>query len=534
MFGRTTVLIALALALALPAAAPARQAASSKSPAGLKAFLLRYEEPTQRNFTRTPSFGWKPVSQAHSYDFQLATSESFRDNSIWWSGDGLKTPYTSVPLALPWVTGHPYSLFARVRANVRGGTTSWGAAFAFNVRWSEIPAQLPAPNGLLRWTPIDGATEYEVLELGGPGNFFGKTAFVSTNVSDMRDWFTFHQTAAWVGTAYWRIRAVRVTYGTPQDEHPTASYGAWSPLFTTHATPPTASQLTLGDTVSNVIGTVDNPAAHELMPGLTWSGNSLGGNPYELYRAYVFSDEDCIQPVLTGSVVGSPAWVPRSNGPLALPGSLEEIAKARSTVLDDGDQATFDFSHAPVTTSESTSTGVRLDLWDRDWPGGAYYWTVIPVFYFTNALANDALQYQDLQAAQDACMSGRVARFGRVSQAVPTGGKHAFVTSLSAKGKMTSTPAGQSLLIYGSPTLVTWEPALGADGYEVQWSKKSYPFMKAGNVTTPATSAALSLSPGTWYFRVRGLDSGLPTMQGMAWSSVRKLKIAKPVFRLSK
>ena len=82
---------------------------------------------------------------------------------------------------------------------------------------------------------------------------------------------------------------------------------------------------------------------------------------------------------------------------------------------------------------------------------------------------------------------------------------------------------------------MTWTPALAADGYEVQWSPTSYPFQQAGSTTTPATSAVLSLTPGTWYYRVRGIDTGLPTgAQGMAWSSVRKIKIAKPVFRLSK
>ena len=86
MFGRTTVLIALVLALALPAAAPARQVAvSKKAPTGLKAFLLSYDEPTNLSFTRTPSFGWKVTRQATSYDFQLATSSSFRENSFIWS-----------------------------------------------------------------------------------------------------------------------------------------------------------------------------------------------------------------------------------------------------------------------------------------------------------------------------------------------------------------------------------------------------------------------------------------------------------------
>lgn len=542
MFGRTTVLIALALALALPASAPARQAASSKAPTGLKAFLLRYDEPTKRNFPRTPSFGWKPTSQAMSYDFQLANSNSFRENSIVWSTDALKTPYASVPVALPWTTGHPYSLFARVRAHTQRRTTSWSAGFGFNVRWSDIPAQLSAPNGLLRWTPVDGASEYEVLELGGPNVFFEKTFYVSTNVADMRDWFTFHQTSGWVGTAYWRVRAVRVPYGTLQNGQPTASYGPWSPLFQTNATPPSASQLTPGGTISDVTGTVDNPVAHKIMPGFSWSGNTSGGWPYELYRAYVFSDNNCVEPVLTGSIVGSPAWVPRLSGPLALPSSLGDVAKARGSIMKDGEQgAAYDYARAEVATSETatsssaTGTSSRLDLWDRDWPSGSYYWTVVPVTYFINALASDAFEYQDTQAAQDACAAGRIARFGRVSQAVPTGSKQAFVTSLSVAGKMTSAAASRSPRVYGNTPLVTWTPALGAAQYEVQWSHTRYPFKAAGNLVTAATSATLSLYPRTWYYRVRGIDTGLPSgAQGMAWSSVRKVRIAKPVFRLTR
>jgi hypothetical protein len=543
MFGRTTVLIALAVALALPASAPARQAASLKAPTGLKAFLLSYNESTQRTFSRTPSFGWKPTSQALSYDFQLATSNSFRDNSIVWSVNGLKTPYTSVPVALPWTTGHPYSLFARVRAHLQRSTTYWSTAFGFNVRWSEVPAQMSAPNGLLRWTPVDGASEYEIWESGNASGLgaWVKLVYVSSNVSDMRDWFTFHQTAAWVGTAYWRVRAIRLAYGTLQNGQTITSYGPWSPVFQTHATPPTASPLTLGGTTSDVIGTVAKPAAHKIMPGFSWSGNTSGGVAYELYRVYVFSDDNCIEPVLTGSIVGSPAWAPRLNGPLALPGSVDDIAKASSTILGDGNQgAAYDSSHTPVTTSETVSSGSssttnRLDLWDRDWPSGAYYWTVVPVRWQINTLANNAFEYQDTQAAQDACASGRISRFGKVSQAVPTAGNNAFVTSLSLSGKMTSAAASRSPRVYGSSTLVTWTPALAADGYEVQWSHTSYPFQQAGSTTTPATSAVLSLTPGTWYYRVRGIDTGLPTgAQGMAWSSVRKIKIAKPVFRLSK
>ena len=360
MFGRTTVLIALALALALPASAPARQAASPKAPTGLKAFLLRYDEPVKRNFARTPSLGWKPVSQATSYDVQLSTSTTFRENSIIWSRDRVKAPYTEVPIALPWTTGHPYSLFARVRAHKQKRvTTRWSAGYGFNVRWTDLPAKLAAPNGLIRWTPIDGASSYEVWESGIGG--WVKTFFTSSNVADMRDWFTFHQTAAWVGNAFWRVRAVRLAYGTLSNGQPTTTYGPWSPLFATSATPPSStSSLTLGGTASDVVGTASHPAAHKTMPGFDWSGSVSQGSSYELYRVYVFSDSDCVEPVLTGSIVGSPAWAPRLGNPLALPTSFTTLAKDRSTIMVDGSQASaFDYARSPITTSESTGDGTR-------------------------------------------------------------------------------------------------------------------------------------------------------------------------------
>ncbi|MGD0166469.1 MAG: hypothetical protein ABSC51_04155 [Gaiellaceae bacterium] len=556
MYARWTILAALALALAIPASAPARQIAPPKAPTGLKAFLLRYSEPTSRSFSRTPSFGWKPVKRALSYEFELATASSFRDNSIVWdSGQDvlpLKVPDYAVPIALPWITGNPYSFFARVRANTQNGTTAWSSSFGFNVRWTQIPAQLSAPNGLLRWTPVDGATSYEVWEINirnralSPSNpdFFvaNKLHYVATNVTDMRDWFTFHQSSQWVGTADWRVRAVRVTYGTSANGETTTTYGPWSPVFHTHATPPSVSKLNLGSTVSNKIGTVARPVAHALMPGFSWRGSVVGGAAFELYRVYIFSDRSCIDPVFTGSIVGSPAWVPRLSGPIALPSSDADIASARTQVLADGNQThTFDSAYNELTpneTSSSDSSGggsttlARLDLWDREWPSGAYYWTVVPVVYGENSYSSQ-FEYRDAQVPQDACATGRVGTFGRVSQPIPAGNKTSYVIGLSKAGRLTSQSANRSPHVYGRP-LVTWSPALGADAYEIQVSQTRYPFKNLyapTPLTTQATSATLWLPPGSWYYRVRGLNSQLPAgAQGMVWSSVRRVIIVKPRF----
>jgi hypothetical protein len=44
----------------------------------------------------------------------------------------------------------------------------------------------------------------------------------------------------------------------------------------------------------------------------------------------------------------------------------------------------------------------------------------------------------------------------------------------------------------------------------------------------------LPVGPGTWYYRVRGIDFNLPEgVQQMGWSDPEKLVVAKPKFRLA-
>ena len=85
---------------------------------------------------------------------------------------------------------------------------------------------------------------------------------------------------------------------------------------------------------------------------------------------------------------------------------------------------------------------------------------------------------------------------------------------------------------YGSP-LAAWLPALGADQYQVQWSKSRYPWRKEGEKLTYATSALLPLSPGRWFYRVRGINFSLPgTARAMTWSAPVGLRVTKPTFAI--
>ena len=65
--------------------------------------------------------------------------------------------------------------------------------------------------------------------------------------------------------------------------------------------------------VSDRVSTPGRPDVHSLVPAFLFAGD--GDSPgLELHRVYVFSDSDCVNPVHIGSVVGRPAYAPRTRG----------------------------------------------------------------------------------------------------------------------------------------------------------------------------------------------------------------------------
>src|SRR5581483_2070421 len=248
----------------------------------------------------------------------------------------------------------------------------------------------------------------------------------------------------------------------------------------------------------------------------------------------------------------------------------------------------------------SGNLGPPVSLWDVDWPQSGYYWTVIPVVPVgavggsttvappgvpkgssvipvadstgfrvgdtitigSGAIAdgsitissptvnvhpiNDTVQraggsidYVDAELPQDACAAGRVQRLGIDSEPSLTSAQTPFATGLSSSGRLTS--ALHTSKFYGRP-LIAWTPAFGADLYEVQYSKKEYPFTpevdprsQVKGYMTFQTSDVLPLSgAGTWWYRVRGIDFNLPTgVQQMSWSDPEEIVVSKPVFKVS-
>src|SRR5438067_1045531 len=185
-------LLVLAFAAQAGAGTKPKKPVAPKAPQGLHGFLLRADEPLADTFPRTPSFAWNPVAAATGYDLELSTSSLFGETAKVWAGAVTGTPAISVPLSLPWTTGDPYSLYARVRTHSKTGVSAWSTAFGFNMRAPDAPRQLSGYPGLVRWESADGATSYQVWYTD-----VGKIFSSLTTSADEREFYTFHQLAPW-------------------------------------------------------------------------------------------------------------------------------------------------------------------------------------------------------------------------------------------------------------------------------------------------------------------------------------------------
>jgi hypothetical protein len=560
MLRRLALVLVLLAALSAPAGSATTATAAAGAPSALRAFLLRADEPTSDLYPRTPSFAWAPYAGATSYDFELATSRSFDDSSVVWSTDSrskpLTVPLTAIPVSLPWVAGSPYGLYAHVRAHTSRGVTPWSAPLGFNLRWRATPAQLaPDYPGLVRWSPVDGATSYQVWFVG-PGKIISTT----TNAADEREAYTFHHDAEWTKSVQWRVRAVRQAYGTPATGVPVVSTGPWSPVFTSTNPDFVTGGMALRAAVSETVSTPSTARAHRLTPGFAFEGDtSERGTTARLFRVYIATDRDCVDIVYRGPVVGSPAWAPRVTGPLALPTTDAAVTAAEAGYLEDGNESgtygadlkavTTDEQTAPATAATQTATaaapsstgssstgsipaefgatGSPVDLRDSGWPSGRYFWTVVPV---KETATSSSWRYDDLELPQDACAAGRVAAFGKVSEPATTSGRKPFVSGVTPRGTLAA--ASSAAPTFSGAALVSWEPAPDATGYEVQWSRTKNPWIPVARTPlyTAGTSVLLDgLTSGHWFYRVRGIDPYLTgAVKQMPWSEPVEVVLIGP------
>ena len=553
------------------------------APTNLHGFLLRADEPESLKrdvFPRTPSFTWNPVPGVTKYEFELSASKRFIESAQVWAGEVAGTPAVSVPLALPWMTGRPYALYARVRTVSSTGRSSWSdPVFGFNMLPEEAPGQAPSYPGLVRWTPVKGATSYQVWWTD-----LRKQISTLTNSADEREFYTFHQTGSMPSVVRWRVRAVRSVYGGLPNGLPAVSYGAWSPEFTSVNPPFQISGADAPSTVSvTVNATFDQTETHQQTPAFLFGGTPmLSGFTGELYRVYVSTDSTCLNPVFVSAIVGGPAYSPRTSGPLALPHSVSTVDKARNEYLRDGVEgatAMYDMTKVlaneeqVATTSSSSPSesepspepqpsgpptsstgfvlpqakGALVDLWDIGAPTGSYWWTVVPVHLVEDYIRDENGKetktwiYRDGDLPQGTCSNLGARSFTKESEPalISENAAAPYVSGLTTDGHIVSARQ-EKPVFYGTP-LVAWNPAVGAAAYEVQWSKSQYPWSTEGTVFTFGTSALLqdskgkSLAPGDWFYRARGLNPFFASpIKIMSWSAEVPIVVAKPIFKVLK
>src|SRR5581483_2009570 len=154
------------------------------------------------------------------------------------------------------------------------------------------------------------------------------------------------------GIVLWRVRAVRQLYGSVPNGLPVVSYAPWSEVFVSVVPPRALEPLRLVESASDTIATGDAPASHNLTPGFVFTGSDyLAGTPVDHYRVYVASDRQCVNVVYTGSVVESPAYAPRTTGPILLDDAAATATTSTTTTTTTSPTAT-----TTTTTSTTTTT----------------------------------------------------------------------------------------------------------------------------------------------------------------------------------
>lgn len=574
------LLLVLAAGALVWAATASGSAAPLAAPTGLHAFVYRADEGVRPDHTYAlmPAFAWNPVVGARRYDVQLATSRNFSDATTLFNGE-YEAPVASIQKTVPWMTGHPYALWVRVRVHDGSRTSGWSKAFGFNTAWQDVPQQMPAPQGLIRWTPIAGATAYDVWFTNALGQSVRFTSL--TNVADEREFWTLHPQLA-NGTIYWRVRADRVvTDPSLPNGIPEVSHGPYSPVYATQVNGQTGTGAVqpIG-AYSNTISTPSSVQPHQLTPGFAWTGDrDVFGNKSNvgLWRVYVFSDRQCVNPVLTGSVVGGDSWAPRNSDPFLLPADTDALALTEGgAYAGTGPQVTVSADDETVTPSESqfapgAGSGTSADsnsgpmafqprliaLGDNGWPQGRYWWTVVPVGEVTvppppgSSSSSSStspssstpskpqplkVEYHDMDLPQDLCAAGQVWPFGMQSAPLTTTSETPFASGLTDSARVVS--AARKLPSFQELPVVTWKPALDAQTYEVQVSPKLYPWGTVRTVNSVVPSAVLPLSRhdlGTWYYRVRGVNPNLVgPAQKLAWSKPVAIRISGDRFAIVK
>ena len=193
----------LSLGLAGTAATPSRRRRAPTGPARVPAARRRAGDddvPAARRRSPGTRFPARPATSSSSR--RAAPSATTR---IVYDNQTLVTPVEAPPLTLPWITGSPHALYARVRAT-SSRADAVEPTFGFDVTPPAPPTPLPSYPGLLRWTPVEGADCVPGLADRHPAKIGDRPARTSSTSASSTPSTRSQQ---WIGTVRWRVRALR-------------------------------------------------------------------------------------------------------------------------------------------------------------------------------------------------------------------------------------------------------------------------------------------------------------------------------------
>lgn len=193
----------------------------------------------------TPRLKWNALDNADSYEFELATANTFSGAEVIATDNGIADLFANIASPLNYETEY----FWRVRAVIGGNNTDWSAVWSFTTIAETIELTAPtllspannstdiARTGKLKWQAVTDAEKYEIQTATDLA--FNSVKDNDADIAAIEFSYTNYDEEA---KYYWRARAIAGT-----------TTGPWSDIwnFTTEAGPALPEKVVLISPVNN-------------------------------------------------------------------------------------------------------------------------------------------------------------------------------------------------------------------------------------------------------------------------------------------
>ena len=509
------------------------------------AFLLRADEPPADRFPRTPSFAWTPYAGAAQLRLRARDEQDVRrerDRLVdHVAHDAARRCRRSRSRSR--CRGSPATRTRSTRTSARTprrGVTPLERAVRLQHALDErCPSSYRRRSpGLVRWKPVEGATSYEVWFVDA-----GKVITTTTNVADEREYYTFHHDPP--GPAVVQLarprRPAALRLGCRTGCRP--SYGPWSPS-TSSVNPPASrpGRSPARDASDTTSRRDDAPRRTASRPGSSSRHTATTGSPAALFRVYVATDRQCVNIVFTGAVVGSPAYAPAHDGPIVLAGDarrrdgradhvrrrrragrhvhsrLRAVTTSGTRRLEAATQPTHDADRSPATADDRrTAAGRSRPTSPRAGRSSTSGTAAGRPAATTGRSSRCGVQrarcaYHDAAVPQDACAAGRVAR-ASARRASPWSPRRRQAVRLGPRPRRAARrpPDREALLLPCRADRLAARARRDA-ATRCSGARRAPVEDRARRLRLHGGDLVLleALTPGTWYYRVRGIDPYVP------------------------